>query len=54
MYVSVCVFAQEDLKQTLCVLEIKDTLRAQNSAAHHEPTKQNYHTRFAAESKKEK
>lgn len=56
MYVSICVFALslEDLKQTLCVLEIRDTLRAQNSAAHHEPTEQNYHTRFAAERKREK
>jgi len=49
--VSVCVFAQGDLKQTLCVLKIRDTPKAQNSRAHHEPTEQNYHTKFAAERK---
>lgn len=50
MYERVCV-CTGGLKQTLCVLEIRDTPRAQNSGAHHEPTEQNYHTRFAAERK---
>lgn len=42
------------MKQTLCILEIRDTQRAQNSTAHHEPTEQNYHMRFTAERKSRK
>ncbi len=50
----VCTGGLECLKQTLCVLEIRDTQRAQNSTAHHEPTEQNYCTRFTAERKSRK
>lgn len=49
-----CMWAFVCLKQTLCVLEIRDTQRAQNSTAHHEPTEQNYCTRFTAERKSRK